>query len=105
VVAVEPNPETFRVLAANVELNGFKNVRLVNAALGERERPLSSGLTYLSIYLFIQQMQTEYIFGYRLMFSARLSGVPRTRNGKKRPRNHGFQSFPRGSRSWCSGWE
>jgi FkbM family methyltransferase len=37
VVAVEPNPETFRVLAANVKLNGFRNVRLVNAALGERE--------------------------------------------------------------------
>jgi len=37
VVAVEPNPETFRVLAANVGLNGFRNVRLVNAALGERE--------------------------------------------------------------------
>jgi len=37
VVAVEPNPETFKVLATNVGLNGFRNVRLVNAALGERE--------------------------------------------------------------------
>ena len=29
VVAVEPNPETFRVLAASVGLNGFRSIRLV----------------------------------------------------------------------------
>jgi len=34
VVAVEPNPETFSVLAVNVGLNGFRNVRLVNAEKG-----------------------------------------------------------------------
>ena len=34
VVAVEPNPETFKVLAANVKLNGFRNVRLCTRKRG-----------------------------------------------------------------------
>lgn len=34
VVAIEPHPKIFSYLQKNIELNGFTNVRLVNAAVG-----------------------------------------------------------------------
>jgi len=37
VIAVEPAPDTFRILAKNVELNGLNNVILVNKALSDYE--------------------------------------------------------------------
>lgn len=36
VVAYEPSPRNFKLLAANLELNGTQGVRTINAALGER---------------------------------------------------------------------
>lgn len=37
VVAYEPNPRIFRFLERNVRLNAFSNVRLINAAVGDRQ--------------------------------------------------------------------
>ena len=39
VVAIEPHPENFRLLAGNVERNGLANVRLVAAALDDHAGP------------------------------------------------------------------
>jgi FkbM family methyltransferase len=36
VVAYEPSPRNFKLLAANLELNGTRGVAIINAALGER---------------------------------------------------------------------
>jgi FkbM family methyltransferase len=36
VIAFEPSPDVFRRLAKNVEINGLNNVRIVNAAVGEK---------------------------------------------------------------------
>lgn len=41
VIAFEPSPQTFPRLAKNVEINGLKNVRVVNAAVGEKEGVMS----------------------------------------------------------------
>jgi FkbM family methyltransferase len=41
VIAFEPSPDVFRRLAKNVEINGLNNVRIVNAAVGEKARVLS----------------------------------------------------------------
>jgi FkbM family methyltransferase len=37
ILAIEPHPQTFAYLSRNVARNGYENVRLVRAAIGERE--------------------------------------------------------------------
>jgi FkbM family methyltransferase len=41
VIAFEPSPEVFRRLAKNIEINGIRNVRAVNAAVGDAPGTLS----------------------------------------------------------------
>jgi FkbM family methyltransferase len=41
VIAFEPSPQTFTRLAKNIEINGLRNVRLVNAAVGDKRGVLS----------------------------------------------------------------
>lgn len=41
VIAFEPSPQVFSRLAKNVEINGSKNVRVVNAAVGDKQGVLS----------------------------------------------------------------
>jgi FkbM family methyltransferase len=41
VVAFEPSPHVFPRLAKNIEINGLKNVRVVNAAVGDKQGVLS----------------------------------------------------------------
>jgi FkbM family methyltransferase len=41
VIAFEPSPEVFSRLAKNIEVNGIKNVRAVNAAVGDEPGTLS----------------------------------------------------------------
>lgn len=41
VIAFEPSPQVFPRLAKNVEINGSKNVRVVHAAVGDRQGILS----------------------------------------------------------------
>jgi FkbM family methyltransferase len=41
VIAFEPSPEVFPRLAKNIELNNIKNIRAVNAAVGETQGTLS----------------------------------------------------------------
>ncbi len=41
VVAFEPSPQVFPRLAKNIEINGLKNVRVVNAAVGDKQGVLS----------------------------------------------------------------
>ena len=41
VIAFEPSPDVFPRLAKNVEISGLNNVRIVNAALGEKAGVLS----------------------------------------------------------------
>ena len=40
VVAIEPNPDTYRLLAANLALNGVANCRTVNVAAGDRNEEI-----------------------------------------------------------------
>lgn len=40
VYAFEPNPDTYRILSANIILNGCENVNAINMALGNREENL-----------------------------------------------------------------
>ncbi len=49
VIAFEPSPQTFRRTAKNVEINGLKNVRLVNAAVGDKRGVLSFSEAPMSI--------------------------------------------------------
>lgn len=41
VIAFEPSPQVFTRLAKNIEINGLKNVRVVNAAVGDQPGELS----------------------------------------------------------------
>jgi FkbM family methyltransferase len=41
VVAFEPSPDVFQRLAKNIEINGIKNIRAVNAAVGDEPGTLS----------------------------------------------------------------
>jgi FkbM family methyltransferase len=41
VIAFEPSPQVFPRLAKNVEINGSKNVRVVHAAVGDKQGVLS----------------------------------------------------------------
>ena len=41
VIGIEPHPATFKYLQANVDLNGFKNISIINAAVGNKKGRVS----------------------------------------------------------------
>jgi FkbM family methyltransferase len=49
VIALEPSPQVFPRLAKNIEINGLKNVRVVNAAVGDKQGVLSFSEGRMSI--------------------------------------------------------
>ncbi len=58
VVAFEPSPNTFSRLAKNVEINGLKNVRILNVAVGDKSGFLSFTEGRMSINSHVRESGT-----------------------------------------------
>jgi len=74
VIAFEPSPQTFPRLAKNIEINGVKNVRVVNAAVGDKEAILSFSDGLMSINSRVSESGPLKVPCVTL--DAELSGIP-----------------------------